>query len=181
MSGRIRGGDFRELGHCPLFDICWWASELSRCWRVCHLACWCVTMSIGCWCLVVAVHLPSRVQLLATSWTAARQASLSFSHLLEFAQTHVHWVSDPTILSSVAPFCLLPSFFPSIKVFSNDLALHFRWPKYWSVSISPSNIYSGLISFRIDWFDSFLSNGLSRVFSSTTVWKHQLFGTQPSL
>ena len=69
---------------------------------------------------------------------------------------------------------------PSIKVFSSELALHIRWPKYWSFSISPSNEYSGLISFRIDWFD-LLSKGLSRVFSSTTIQKHQLFVAQPSL
>jgi len=74
------------------------------------------------------------------------------------------------------PLLLLPSIFPSIKVFSNELALHIRWPKYWSFSFSPSNGYSGLISFRIDWFYSLLSKELSRVFSSTTVQKHQFFG-----
>ena len=84
-------------------------------------------------------------------------------------------------LALSCPLCLLPSFFPSIKVFSNDLALHFKWPKYWSIGISPSNKYSALISFRIDWFDSFLSKGLSRVFSSTTIRKHQFFCAQPSL
>ena len=76
------------------------------------------------------------------------------------------------------PLLLLPSVFPSIRVFSNESALHTRWPKYWSFSfsISPSNEYSRLISFRIDW-----SKRLSRVFSGTTVWKHQFFGAQPSL
>ena len=61
----------------------------------------------------------------------------------------------PTISSSVVPFLLLPSIFPSIRVFSSELALRIKWPKYWSFSfnISPSNEYSGLISFRIDWFD----------------------------
>ena len=59
----------------------------------------------------------------------------------------------PTISSSVAPVLLLASIFPSIKVFSSELALHIRWPNYWSFSVSPSNEYSGLISFRIDWFD----------------------------
>ena len=65
------------------------------------------------------------------------------------------WWCHQTILSSVIPLLLLPSIFPSIRVFSNELALHIRWPKYWSFSfsISPSNEYSGLISFRIDWFD----------------------------
>ena len=72
-------------------------------------------------------------------------------YLPEFAQIHVHWVND-TIQPSHLPF-LLPSIFPSIRVFSNESALCIRWPKCWSFSISPSNVYSGLISFRIDWFD----------------------------
>ena len=94
---------------------------------------------------------------------------------------------------------LLPSILPSrvfsnesgsfpmrvfpIRVFSDESALHIRWPKYWSLifSISPSNEYSGLISFRIDWLDLLAVQGLSRVFSSTTVQRHQFFGTQPSL
>ena len=78
---------------------------------------------------------------------------------------------------------LLPSVFPSIRVFSNESPLRIRWPKYWSFSlnISPSNEYSGLISFRIDWLDLLAkSKGLSRVFSNTTVQKHQFFGAQPS-
>ena len=88
----------------------------------------------------------------------------------------------PTILSSVAPL-FLPSVSPSIRVFSIESALCIRWPKYWSFSFStsPSNEYSGLISFRIDWFALLQSKGLSRVFSSTTIRKHQFFGTQPSL
>ena len=69
------------------------------------------------------------------------------------------------------PFLLLPSIFPTIKVFSNETVLHIRWPECWSFSfsISPSNVYSGQISFRMDWFISLLSKGLSRVFSNTTV------------
>ena len=80
------------------------------------------------------------------------------------------------------PLLLLASIFPSIRVFSNESVLCIRWPKYWSFSysISPSNEYSGLISFRIDWFDLFAIQGLSRVFSNTTVQKHQFFGTQLS-
>ena len=72
---------------------------------------------------------------------------------------------------------LLPSIFPSIRVFSNESALRIRWPKYWSFSfsISPSNEYSGLISFKMDWLDFLQSKGLSRVFSNTTVQKHQFF------
>ena len=73
----------------------------------------------------------------------------------------------------------LPSVFPSIRIFSRELALCIRCPKFWSFSISPSNEYLGLISFRIDWFDLLVVQGLSTVFSSTTVWRHQLWGTQP--
>ena len=77
-------------------------------------------------------------------------------YLLEFIQTHVHLVNDaihPLILCH--PLLLLPSIFSSIRVFSNELALRIRWPRYWSFSfsINPSNEYSGLTSFRIDWFD----------------------------
>ena len=81
------------------------------------------------------------------------------------------------------PLLLLPLIFPSIRVFSYESALRMKWPECWNFSfrISPSNEYSGLLSFRIDWFDFFAVKGLSRLFSSTTVWKHQFFGTQPSL
>ena len=80
------------------------------------------------------------------------------------------------------PLLLLPSIFPSIRVFSNESVLRIRWPKYWSFSfsISPSNEFSGLISFRMDWLDLLMSKRLSRVFSNTTVQKHQFFGTQLS-
>ena len=77
-------------------------------------------------------------------------------HLPELAQTHVHWVGDAIQPSHPLSSLLLPpSIFPSIRVFSNESVLHIRWPKYWSFSfsISPSNEYSGLISFRMDWLD----------------------------
>ena len=74
--------------------------------------------------------------------------------LLEFAQTHVCWVSDAIQhLILCLPLLLLLSVFSSIKIFSNESTLYIRWPKYWSFSISPSNEYSELISFRVDWFD----------------------------
>ena len=76
--------------------------------------------------------------------------------LPEFAQTHVHWLSNAIhCLILCHPLLLLPSIFPSIRVFSNESVLRIRWPEYWSfsISISPSNEYSGLISFRIDQFD----------------------------
>ena len=95
--------------------------------------------------------------------------------LLEFAQTHVHWVGDDIQPPHPSP----PSFNISQNQgkISNESAVHIRWPKYWSFnfSISPSNEYSGLFSFRIDWFDLLAVWGLSRVFSSTAVWKHQFF------
>ena len=80
------------------------------------------------------------------------------------------------------PILLLPSIFPSIRVFSNESVLRIRWPMYWSFSfsISSSNAYSGLISFRMDWLDLLVSKGLSRVFSHTTVQKHQFLGAQLS-
>ena len=92
----------------------------------------------------------------ATPWTAARQASLSIINsqsLLKFMSIKSVMPSNHLILCH--PLLLLPSIFPSIRVFSNESALHIRWPKDWSFSfsISRSNEYSGLISFRIDWFD----------------------------
>ena len=82
--------------------------------------------------------------------------------LPEFTQTHVHWVSDAVQRSHpCCPLLLLPSIFPSLRVFSNESVLRISWPKYWSFSfsISPSNEYSGLISFRIDWLDLFAAQG----------------------
>ena len=82
--------------------------------------------------------------------------------LPEFTQTHVHRVSDATNhLILCCPLLLLPSFFPSIRVFSNESAFHIRWPKYWSFSFSTSNEYLGVISSRMDWWISLQSKGLS--------------------
>ena len=89
-------------------------------------------------------------------WTAAYQASLSFTiSLSSFKLTSTESVLPSSHLILCHSLLLLPSIFPSIRVFSNESTLHIRWPKYWcfSFSISPSNEYSGLISFRIDWFD----------------------------
>ena len=91
----------------------------------------------------------SRVRLFATPWTAACQASLSITYswsLLMF----IELVMPSNHLILCCPLLLLPSVFPSIRVFSHESALHIRWPKDWSFSISPSNEYSGLISFRMD-------------------------------
>ena len=116
--------------------------------------------------------------------TAALQAHLSSTisgSLLKFMTIELLMLSKHLILC--CPFLLLPSVFPSIRVFSNESALRIRWPKYWSFnfSIHLSNEYSGLISFRSDWFDLLLSMGLSRVSSSTTIQNHQFFGSQPCL
>ena len=104
----------------------------------------------------LVVQLLSHVWLFANPWTATRQASLSFViswSLLKLMFIESMMPSNHLVLC--CPLLLLPSIFPSIRVFSNESVLHIRWPKYWSFSfsISPSNEYSGLISFRIDWFD----------------------------
>ena len=101
----------------------------------------------------------SVTKLCQTLWDSADLSMPGFTvlqYLPEFAQTHIHWISD-TIQPShpVSRLLLLPSIFPSIRVFSNESVLRIRWPKYWSFSFSISsyNEYSGLISFRTDWFD----------------------------
>ena len=101
-----------------------------------------------------SVQLLSHVRLFATPWTAACQASLSFSN----SQSLLKPLSMEPVMPShhfilCHPLLLLPSIFPSSRIFSSELALHIRWLKYWSFSISPSSEYSELISFRIDWFD----------------------------
>ena len=89
-----------------------------------------------------------------TTWTAAHQASLSITNsqsLLKFMS--IESVMPCDHLTLCHPLLLLPSIFPSIRVYTNEASLCIMWPKYWSFSICPSNEYSGLISFRIDWFD----------------------------
>ena len=98
---------------------------------------------------MVVVHSLSHVRLCATPWTAVRQDSVSF--IISWSLLKLMSLGS-MMLSSHLNLChlLLPSIFPSIRVFSNKLVLHIRWQEYWSFSISPSNEYSGLISFRID-------------------------------
>ena len=91
-----------------------------------------------------------------TPWTAARQASLSITNSQSLPKLmSIESVTPSNHLILCRPLLLLPSIFPSIRVFSNESVLHIRWPKYWrfSFNISPSNEHSGLISFRIDWLD----------------------------
>ena len=126
----------------------------------------------------------SCVQLFVTPWTVARQASLSITNsrsLLKLMSIELVISSNHLILCR--PFLLSASIFPSIRVFSDESVLHIRWSKYWSFSfsISPSNEYSGLISFRTDWLDLLQSKGLTRVFFNTTIQKHQFFSAQLSL
>ena len=119
----------------------------------------------------------------ATAWTAACQASLSFIISLSLLRlTCIESVMPSNHLILCHPILLLPSIFPTIRVFSDESVLHLRWPKYWSFSFSTSSSseYSRLISFRIDLI-SLLSKGPSTVVSSTKVWKHQFLGIQPSL
>ena len=117
----------------------------------------------------------SHVQLFVTPCTAARQASLSIINSWSLLKLmSIELVMPSTISSSCHSVLLLPSIFPSIGVFSDESVLRIRWPKYWSFnfSISPSNEYSGLISYRITGLITLQSKGLSRVFSKTTVQKH---------
>ena len=112
-------------------------------------------------CFAIVVQLLNHVQLFATSWTVAYQASLSSiisQSLLKFMSTESVMLSNHLIFC--CPLLLLPSTLPKISVFSNESALHIRWPKYWSFgfSISTSNEHSGLTSFRIDWFDFWFSS-----------------------
>ena len=127
-----------------------------------------------------SVHSLSCVRLFATPWTAARQASLSITNsrsLLRLMSIELVMPSNHLILCHPLR---LPSIFPSIRVFSSEPVLHIRQPKYWnfSLSISISNEYSGLISFRTDWLNLLAVKGLSRVFPNTTVQKHQFFSPQ---
>ena len=118
-----------------------------------------------------------------TPWTAARQASLSFTisqSLLKLMSIESMMPSSHLLLC--CPLLLLPSIFPSIRVFSNELALHIRWPRYWSFgfSIGPSKEYSGLISFRTDWLDLLAVQGtLKSLFqhhsSKASVLRHSTF------
>ena len=153
------------------FDVAFWLICLSAV-KAAHSA------------IFVVVQWLRQVRLFATPWTAARQASLSFT----ISQSWLKLMSIELVMPSnhlvlCCPFIFLPSVFPSIRVFSSESVLHIRRPKYWSFSFitNPSNEYSELISFRIDGLISLLSKQLSRVLSSTTVRKHQFFSAQLSL
>ena len=125
----------------------------------------------------------SRVRLFVTPWIAAHQAFLSITNSRSSLKlTSIESVMPSSHLILCPPLLLLPPIPPSIWVFSNESTPCMRWPKYRSISfsITPSNEHPGLISFRMDWLDLLQSKGLSRVFSNTTVQKHQFFGAQLS-
>ena len=135
--------------------------------------------------ILSSVQSLSHVRLFATPWTAACQASLSITNswsllkLMSFES-----VMPSNHLTLCCPLLLPPSIFPSIRVFLSESVLLIRWPKHWSFSfsISPSNEYSGLISFNMDWFGLLaVQETLERVFSNTTVQKHKFFDAQSSL
>ena len=120
----------------------------------------------------------SRVRLFATPWIAARQASLSITNSRSSPKLmSIESVMPSSHLILRSPLLLLPPIPPSIRVFSNESTLHMRWPKYWSFSFSiiPSKEHPGLISFRMDWLDLLAVQGLSRVFSNTTLQNYQFF------
>ena len=124
-----------------------------------------------------------RVQLFVTPWIAARQASLSITNSWSSLKLiSIESVMPSSHLILCCPLLLLPPIPPSIRVFSNESTLCMKWPKYWSFSFSIilSKEHPGLISFRMDWLDLLESKGLSRVFSNTTLQKHQFFGAQLS-
>ena len=133
--------------------------------------------------LKLSVQLLSHIWLFATPWTSARQASLSITNsrsLLKLMSIESVMPSNHLILCH--PLLLLPSIFPSIRVFTNESVLHIRWPKYWSFSfsISSSNEYSGLISFRMGWLDLLAVQGTLRSLlqhhsSKASIFQHSAF------
>ena len=124
-----------------------------------------------------SVQLLTCVRRFMTPWTAACQASLSITKLMS-----VESVMPSNHLIVCRPLLLLPSIFPSIRVFVSESVLRIRWSKHWnfSFSISPSNEYLGLISFRMDWFDLLAVQGTLKILQHH-IQKHQFFGAQLSL
>ena len=126
----------------------------------------------------------SNVQLFAISWGAACQVSLSITNSQSLLKLmFINLMMPPKNFVFCLQLCLLPLIFPSNGVFYNESFLPINWPKWWrfSFSISPSNEYSGLISFRMDWLDLLAVQGTLKSLVQHTVQKHQFFGTQLSL
>ena len=136
-------------------------------WKQCCCCC--------CWCCCCCC-LAAKSCLFVTRWTVAHQVSLSLTisrSLPKFMSIESVIPSNRIILCH--SILLLPSTLPSIRVSSNESAVRIRWPKYWSFSINPSKEYSGLISFKIDWFDLLTFQGTLKSLPSNTVQKHQFF------
>ena len=131
-----------------------------------------------------SVQLLSHVRLFSTPWTTEHQAFLSITNFQSLPKImSIESVMPSNHLILCYPLLLLPSIFPSIRVFSNESVLCIRWPKYWSFSfsVSSSNEYSGWSPLELTGWISLQSKGLSRIFSNTAVQKHQFFGSWLSL
>ena len=163
-------------------DSCLWlrhSSDMTFLRKVCF-----IYINIMTWVIQFSSNQSlSRVRLFEIPWTVARQPPYP-SPTPKLAQTNVHWVDEPSNhLILCRPLLFQPSIFASIRVFSNESVLHIRWSKYWSfsLSITPSNEYSRLISFKMDWLDLLAVQGTLKSLLQTTVQKHQFFVTQLSL
>ena len=162
---------------------------ITRVWRQCKCPSVSGWIQKMCVCVIVVVQLLSPVRLFVTPWTAARQASLSLTiswSLPKFMSIALEMPSNRLILWR--PLLVLPSIFPSIRDFSNESAIHIRWPKYWSFSfsISPSNKYSVLISLKIGWFDlldiqgTFMNILRHHSLKASLIWHSAFFKVQLS-
>ena len=138
---------------------------------------------------ISSVQSLSRVQLFATPWTAARQVSLSITNSRSLLKLmYIESVMPSTHFILCHPLLFLPSIFPTIRIFSNESVLRIKWPKYWSFSfnISPSNEYSGLISFRMDWLDLLAVQGMFKCLlqhhssKASILWHSAFFTVQLS-
>ena len=172
----------KQMGFLCFLNLMWSSlpdhTQLGggRKWEV-----WKLTLSVY---AIPVVQSLSCIQLFATLWTVACQVSLFFT----ISQSLLKLMSIESVMPSnhlflCWPLLLPSSIFPSIRVFSNESVLHIRWPKYWSFSfrISPSKEYSGWFPLGLTALISLLPKGLLRIFSNTTILKHQFFGAQPSL
>ena len=129
--------------------------------------------------IIQSVQSLSHVRLFATPWIATRQTSLSITNYQSLLKLmSIESVMPSSHLILCCPLLLQPSLFPSISIFSNESVLHIRWTKYWSFSfsISPSNEYSGLIAFRMDWLDLLEVQGTLRTLLQHQSEKYQFFG-----
>ena len=169
------GAPKNKVWHCFQDQMPW--SSFSECWALSQLFHSPLSLSSR------GFLVPQLCTTLCNPMDCSTPGFLVFHYLLELAQTHVHRVGDASNhLILCRPLLLPPSIFLSIRVFSSKSVLRIRWPKYWSFSfsISPSNEYSGSISFRIDRLDVLAVKGTLKIFSNTTIQKYRFFGAQLS-